>query len=530
MMRPMKTLTFIALAALLASCTEEISEELKNSQKATSQNTTTDLSDSKITLAHKMDERMSFNLHKAGTVDTPCELAPPDKNGFDASGYYRDPSLSSKPQVIDCILDAQEQDLFLAGAKLELHVDAQLCEYVSYSPFKFIERAFGNTKKTVYRLNCAASADVCGASGMCDKVYEYADAKSGLLSSINFEGPINYDGNSCQFDYTSSDGPNCDEGKVYVEEMIIDNSPTGTDADGNPVCPTTLNVSYDGTTKDYCGGSHGACFGGPAVDHYPSPYYTATIYENTELKEFTESWEIQAPLERQGDTGGGSYSNKYIANFSRICSDTSIAKGETAGSYGVYNSLSLKGHHVESIKYDPMAAPYYAASKITSDGTTGNEDDYETYSENPWRAHAYGMNPYYAFRCLDQARDVKAQIRLFIRDWDRTYDKPISSFAMVSDIGTGARLMDSYDVHDQDEWNDIKDWDDWFAQSDGFVWTVQSMRGTNPTNAFKPAHFPRPAIKKGPRMKRAFVSIRNSKILEFSSIRFQGWPQRPHLP
>jgi hypothetical protein len=89
---------------------------------------------------------------------------------------------------------------------------------------------------------------------------------------------------------------------------------------------------------------------------------------------------------------------------------------------------------------------------------------------------SYQTNPFYIFECLDSARELKARIRMVVRDWDRIFwDTNIdgsdnSNLELLSDIymtsdpsiNNHAR-MDYMAIDPDDElsnFNDYLDWDD----------------------------------------------------------------------
>lgn len=503
MKRIKKISKLLALSVLLVSCTEEVSEELKNKQTnnplGSGSGSGSTVSDSSIRLVHKMDDSMSFYLHKAGTTSTPCELKPPTSDGFDAATYYKDPALSPEPQVVDCILEAQEMDLYEQGAKFELQVDAQLCEYVTYTPFRYVEAQYGNTAKTVYSISCTNSDSECNTGGFCDKLYDNYDA-SGIASGASLSNQLTPDQMKCQFDYSDKSGndkkygKNCDEGKIVYVNYRIDNTkvPISGDWDGDPMtadtieyfCPNVANtypLELVSTNETECGGDHLNCMGGPSVDQFSDPAFASEVHTNTDLSEFVKEWSVQAPRDRMDlESGNNLYKNLYVANYSRMCSNTGFTKTEDGSDYSLYNVLDFKGHHSEAVPWDTVTGTHIDPSTVND---AGGEVDYYTYAENPWRAVHYTL-PYYSFKCLDQAHDVKAQIRLFIRDWDRSYVAPVATFANVSDIGTVQPFMDSNTVHDGDLWNDIMDWDDFFG--DGHIWANnQCTTSANPFDTRK---------------------------------------------
>jgi hypothetical protein len=111
-------------------------------------------------------------------------------------------------------------------------------------------------------------------------------------------------------------------------------------------------------------------------------------------------------------------------------------------------------------------------STLTPDITTASYTD-KRFRARPLAADPFlglvaPVNPFYTFYCYDDAFDVKARIRMVVREWDRIFPTDSSDLELLSDLGKGQfARMDStveYEVPgDTDQWllmNDIQDWDD----------------------------------------------------------------------
>ena len=114
---------------------------------------------------------------------------------------------------------------------------------------------------------------------------------------------------------------------------------------------------------------------------------------------------------------------------------------------------------------------YFGLFGYTTDPVETNKIEAVQMAHHPFHA-SHGVQPYYSFKCLDKARDTKAQIRLFIREWDRNFDKNNSYLSQSSDFSsTGTRYMDLYnEAQDVTErWNDFDDFDDFFLDNGVFT-------------------------------------------------------------
>jgi hypothetical protein len=92
----------------------------------------------------------------------------------------------------------------------------------------------------------------------------------------------------------------------------------------------------------------------------------------------------------------------------------------------------------------------------------------------------YQTHALYTFTCFDRALDVRARIRLSVREWDRIFSKASATMALVSDKylpaadrrlnADGTQLSNPSDPLSEEnylpsaDWNDIANWDDFFGQ------------------------------------------------------------------
>lgn len=515
MLRILLGLTFI----FTLSCTEEISEELKNSSTSDALTDAEKFNGKTISLTHKMNEDLSYRIHKEGssTLEN-CELASPT-TGFFAKDYYQslDDYAGADPQVINCVLDVQELDLWQNGAEVELQVDEFLCEYITYEPFKFYEFPMGRTDQVYYEISCADN----NCDPACGNTYASIDLSG---ASPAFSDPIDVTSYTCEYNYSETGGPNCDSGRYRVVEYEMTGSTTPTNT-----CTGTF-VQTSTVTETDCGGQMINCMGGPSVDILGDPTLSSEIYVNQDLESFTQSFSIGAPAGRLAESDNDK-SNLYIANYSRICSNMSQTDKNDATDF---NGISFEGKETENIwksnNYSAVADSTdtfiedenntfiytrqigrfeYPDNSVDSTGfafaTTAAGEEYGAigYSENPWRG-AYRTSAYYSFKCLDKAFDTKAQIRLYIREWDREYDTdPSTSFARISDIFVGKYMDSDTEVtNDGDSYNNIEDWDDFWLNPNGLgtdVWTnnncvetdFSETDGTSATNSETDAAFRR---------------------------------------
>ncbi|MCO4753371.1 MAG: hypothetical protein KC478_02760 [Bacteriovoracaceae bacterium] len=477
-MKNFNRLLTITICALAFGCTEEVAEELKNSSSSAQSSTAEEKS---IRLEHEMSDELSFYLHKGGDSDKPCELKAPT-GGFNATNYSR----SSDVYTQDCVLEVGELDLYSNGAKFKFEGDGDMCEYYTYTPLRFLERPIGNSQKIVYEISC--DDDDC--SSLCGTLWEDYDNGGGSgtgtdsshLSGQLFEAP------TCKYDYTDDEdyAKNCDEGTITTVKLELDASDESVDPAVCRAAPFTA-TKIEQSTAD-CGGDHLSCMGGPSVDFFESPTNVTMIYDNLSLSAFSQSFEVEAPLERNSD-------NRYIANFSRY-----MANGTTVCEPGATDiwSSDFEGDNIETFRstgFSPIGATTFQLNASGTELLAGEELDAIAYAENPFRS-AYYTTATYSFKCLDDAFDTKAQIRLFIREWDRKY--PTNSNAImeyISDHDAATKYIDSDQVNtDSENWNTVRDWDDFFDTA-GVFHATQCYETLNYFDAVGGLSSPFPEVK-----------------------------------
>ena len=490
----------------LVSCTEEISEEVKSSgDDLTETEAELDSFAGKgLRLNNTADSNLSYLLHKEGSVSEACELKSPSL-GFSSLDYDK----TSDAYTIDCLLDVQEFDLYFYGASLELEVDSQLCEYVEYKPYRFLRFQPGRSTRTQYQVSCDTTCsenttlqNFCGRSfettGVVHSPYNATFLNSALTavdtSTLTFSidlldsGVTSIFKNSvgsgleCKYDYTDAladgSGPNCDPGSittvpVYINSVEVSSCSAGGYStqiacegagetwETNNVCNSTVNpkfqIDLDNSTEADCGGNLHNCLDGPATDLYQANLQSEVI-SNTDSSSFNYPISIEAPFQKNY------LSNMYAANFSRVCSSTSNVKTNTLFDSSLF---LIEGDEIEDM---PSKSSY---SGYTVDDNGDGYNDGIAYGNHMFNGRAFysqpnkNIQPYYSIRCLDQAFDVKAQIRLFIREWDRTFDENNPYISRLSDINQSVPLMDATGEQDVGEnWNDINDLDDLFSNYD----------------------------------------------------------------
>ena len=455
-------ITTLITLFFVAACTEKVSEELKDSNQASSASSSSSASASKqleFKLVHTMSDDFSHYLHDAESLTDECSVS--IANGvLSAENYDRTDTDVAK----DCFLEVEEMDLFFQGANLKVTADEGMCEYMAFRPFSFWQYQAGRTTKVLHTVQC--EDNTCHTE--CGQTFHDA----GFAFSTTQEAA-----SFCHFDHTqnideSLNPPNCDEGAVTV----ITYSSTGQsdpNGDGSDADETCTPIVADSEEVVECGGEYTECLAGPAKELVSGfPDVSGVIIYNEDLSPIEEEYEIPSP-----DSQGYS-KNMYIANYMRSCFDTTTPdKSNSVSGLLTHFNADFKGYELEGLRRLPSLSDTDSSGSFsypTTDANGDGIDDYEIYSTAPFRG-AYPTRPYYAFYCFDKAYDIKAQIRLFIRDWDRNFEKTYAFLNKTSDVGNATKLMDTLygntgtcgvdmDCYDNDNqsWNNKYDWDDFF--------------------------------------------------------------------
>ncbi|MCT4640878.1 MAG: hypothetical protein N4A33_01185 [Bacteriovoracaceae bacterium] len=519
----MKNLIFTFMILAMFSCTEEVAQNLGSAsgQSGTGSTNQTTTSLAMRLVNKKVSDDYSYIMHKEGSLDEACELVAPS-GGWQASTYTKD---DSNTAVLNCVLDAQELDIYFHGAHFELQVDNKACEYIEYRPYKFYQYQPGTSSKEIYKVKCdayCAAADSHNGYSLCGNTYETHDGLA-AFSATSFQNQIEEKA-YCNFDYSEngefSQKPNCDSGQTTVksynltgfalgscnyatrlnqDDCVAVGSWDGAACNDLPVGAAARSTMEDCTTAgtwtevpqcNYgdgaiaedpdaeselsCGGDDFACLAGPGSEIGDTKDINHVI-TSIESSDYSKEYEIASPFSKNY------YSNMYVANFSRICADPGVDKSSDAvfNPTGIASVINIDGKGVEEI------APFsftdwdgVANNSIDVDASVNGNTDYTIRAYHPFLGDAdskfyknvrYTTKPYYGFYCLDEARDIKAQIRLYIREWDKTFSASDFALTQVSDFylsGANTSNMDNANTQDGDSpWNDFRDWDDFYTNN-----------------------------------------------------------------
>ena len=465
-----------------------------------------------------MEPNLTSVLHKSGEGhnNAPCRITEDQIYATDSDASPA--GWASRAKNITCIYDVGEADLFYNGLKLKLNVGPDLCQYIEHVPTWFY----------AYQLQ---ETDPDATDPVVQHIGEWANARCAAFQpgGSRAEYPDGLPQESCIGDYSDSEGPNCDEGSVAIQERnytvidaCIDTSSGATpditeeecitvngfcsdptfsarddclSAPGAPSWISTTVFTVDGCfiseleeNQTDCEDSYGICSGGTS---------TGTETRRDECDAVDGVWETSgvfiSDASCQSDPG-----MRAIENFSCEGSKLSCVAGPAKdldgfpenfitdrfgnNSFGKVTPVSTETE-IEFTYASPNSKDYksnlYLSNYSRLNSCTpynGNDFEYDidTWTEigelnDPKDATDSSFNPFaggnnvYDYRCLDGARNVRARIRLLIRDWDKDF-KPsnrVDVMNLVNPPWLDALLMDNLGDDDFNfPANSFDDWDD----------------------------------------------------------------------
>lgn len=334
----------------------------------------------------------SYIMHKAGQANnySQCRIS---KDDIDE---YSNNLADTRPIDITCFLEGGELDIYDLGVKVQAAAGPSVCEFINYEPYYFMQYKPAKTANTSFAVMDSVSCDFSAMNQgdiYLNSALAVADIPDG--TDFDFKGAasrisVDSEKDLCQALY--EDGSiNCDTGKVTFTTYSV-----GTDLNDSDADPDTIDseCSYTetGTRVVQCSGKISACIGGPIKDLLTDQQISDGIrYKITPSNSgIAEEYAISSPSTLGHDT------NKYIVN-----------------EFTNYQCTT------------PGAASQYL---INSDGLINYANEVNTIAD--YIDPVKGSNPFYTFNCLDSAREIKARVRLIIREWDRNFkqEDQIDSF------------------------------------------------------------------------------------------------------
>lgn len=525
----LKNLSLLTMGLMIYSCNEKISPELQSGNSTTIPNVT--LPDEfyfKVT--NNSPTVLNYKLHKTGSgnANVDCKIS---TSGLPLSNtLYTGDALTphdSKSYDISCYLEAEEWSLYANGLSFNIEASKNTCEYVAYAPYSYYDAIPGASIASWRGVTCQDPASTLDAQALIPTLPTGMDVLGvGLPRQIGCDEmvdtsisvaanrlivPIPTDNQPlCIFDYTDAgrgggNGQNCDTGRMsFTFTNVYKNS---TDP-----APATFAAKPVSTPDHLCGGSIVSCVEGPIkqVDSLAETSRGSIAYGSALNEDYTKTYNLKA-LDDSARAGMHDLVNyrKGLASLDLNYMDYTSGNGINWGDPNYFKS------------FDPNLMEKYAANMNPDNtvvvDTTPNAETaavpyatYDTYTRvlgwtgKPYAADPYlglngsRINPFYTFYCFDEALDVKARIRMVVRDWDRVFSTTLSDLELISDVykNVSARRQDLPSSEEEvgndpgmyNIYNDINDWD---------VQTPMTRTDPNLVGVYDPAFtfwYPTPSI------------------------------------
>ncbi len=373
----------------------------------------------------------SYHFHKygAGNASATCEI--PVTAIADGETL-----LTDEVNDILCWLEAEEEQLFFNGVDFQINTPAGVCEYIEVRPYYYWNYQPRNTQKLTASVTCDDLT--CGGTGLTPQAADM----------------------SCYGDYTGNEGPNCDEGYIVVKTI---NVTAGTAAAPGDIVTIAINPPVA------CGGSRVNCYKGPGVDYkvnskgFPVPIDTLS-YNGESI-----NYSVMAP----GPLGKNYYGNQYISNFTAL-----FATGLKTYDYTSIGSVTgLEKFNLNSTNSGEV--PMLPGTRITGKANTVDQAQYGTYTDaaidplkisdstlykenaTTWvnTPRSYDVNPFYEFSCLNYAHEVKARVRVQVREWNQKFRTPTAINTEVEESAPLRLLKQGLETSGIRYWNDMSNWD-----------------------------------------------------------------------
>ncbi len=445
----------------------------------------------------------NFKLHKTGYGNgaKDCVIQSPTK--FSTGDYKFDKETNDgKNFDITCFFEAEELSLYFSGFSFAMEASPNSCDYVGYQPFGHFSQVPGNSSGKYTTVTCEGDEpptpterdDVIGANG--GQVTEFRNLQNTPVPCNQYVSKDRTYGDGffslekeedlCKFNYENSQ---CDIGEIKIKELQISVAVEESES-GPPVRKATGKIT-ERTIK--CGGKISNCVRGPVRVLKEGATNWVEITEIATNEASTKTYTYPKLLGASEDENDGlGWSVKSYANFRRHLAHPEIAFGNSldvkSSEYDINAFAPLLPNSIQHT-FDPNLIERYSRNKTLSNNFSNNDIItqnvareygrflYPNVTALPYAAEpyvglfGYNVHPFYSFYCFDKAMDVKARIRMMVREWDRKFPASSEDLEYLSDIW---KIADSrQDSYDDNEYissepilpfpypiDDIADWDE----------------------------------------------------------------------
>lgn len=528
-MKTVSKLSLLALTILMVGCNEKISPELQQANSTTPTTVTpTAPTEYYFGIENSSSVLLNFKLHKTGPGNglTKCEIRSTTELSND---IFRG---NQNANDITCFFEAEELALFHGGFSFDIKASKNTCDYVAYTPFGFYDRRPGDSSGIYHQVSCKSETtqashvaqaatnlglDLRDRNNTVIGCNEWIIDDSQIPQAVREKFTVRSDQELCFFNHTRRGGPNCDVGEITINELQVTYTPaTATE-------PAILKEEVVERTVN-CGGTIAACVAGPTKIMREGATYFTEVSNSIPDTEFKKNYSYDGLL-------GKRQSVKAYANYRRNLASKHIDYVTADALPAAYTSIwaDPSGSGIGRI-FDPQVMDFFSHNLMMDDDTdivTEAMIEAEAIKTNkyyamplaadPFMGLASPINPFYTFYCLDTAMDIKARIRMVVREWDRIFPTCTASpcnLELLSDLflGSSARqdnplryslsgtVIGGVEVGNERDYfmyyNDLKDWDDLVPMRrsggawspTGTIWAPVPVTGF-PDGWFNPEYF-----------------------------------------
>lgn len=309
-------------------------------------------------------------------------------------GDFTKKCVAANTEQIFCLVEGNELDLQMNGVTLQINVPSNMCSYLLESPFTYYSWKPGYGAPAV-QIDTGSDGKV-GYDSDDDGDIDIIQPAAAVTDGASGEILVATDLNTCPYNYTTSDGPNCCDGTYNLTTRTWDATRLPTPG---------YNVSKTNNVK--WGGSFANCLAGPAMATQPKSKsgYPLDVVHVVEGVGINKAYEIVAPY--KANTGVF-----YLANYFDETQAATYPQGYPRAFYYQYGT----------------------------DTTTAQPPS----------------EPYYRYQCLTTAHEIKAEILVQIRQWNTADDFALRSTTGNPETGGCETIGTS--SYFKNDWYDWLDW------------------------------------------------------------------------
>ena len=393
---------------------------------------------SQFEITQVTDNGSSYLLHKEGRglAASRCKIFGPQVIDDPSDAQFGNSILSYND--VYCRLEAGEQDLYKEGIKFNIKSGGGMCEFVQYNPYSFKIVPRESTNATYVRYNNFNDVNTCTSVTTSIDAAPYitpADLTGSQIPTTgrSFDATYCESGGDCIADNTPSSNDNDSGFCRNNHSALTDGTFTYPNADSGSYELVTVTCSVvdsglgscncDATISNVsCGGNSSSAIGGAINDVAAIDKNTSNSIIYPAFNSLLEEIDVVGPI---NSSASGNY---RIANYVR--------------NNACYSSAVGNSYHIE----DSVAI-----------GATNFSTTWESFSDVNDPFGGSDLNQFYGFECLNAAGDLKARIRLQVRDWDRTF---IPETTGVEELAPATLMDDSTTSCFGSNCNNRNDFDD----------------------------------------------------------------------